>query len=68
MSYEELFDQVKEELDKTSMLQAKCQTSNSLENAQAYITQLEAQCRSMGQMLVVLSDPDTVAEAKKGLS
>ena len=67
MSYEELFDQVKEELDKTSMLQAKWQTSKSLENAQAYITQLEAQCRSMGQMLVVLSNPDTVAEAKKGL-
>ena len=67
MSYEKLFDEVKEELDKTSVLQVKWQTSKSLENAQAYITQLEAQCRSMGQMLVVLSDPDTVAEAKKGL-
>ena len=68
MSYEKLFDEVKEELDKTSVLQAKWQTSKSLETAQAYITQLEAQCRSMGQMLVVLSDPETVAQAKKGLS
>lgn len=67
MSYEKLFDEVKEELDKTSVLQVQWQTNKSLENAQAYITQLEAQCRSMGQMLVVLSDPDTVSEAKKGL-
>ena len=67
MSYEKLFDEVKEELDKTSVLQVKWQTNKNLENAKAYITQLEAQCRSMGQMLVVLSDPDTVAEAKKGL-
>ena len=67
MSYEKLFDEVKEELDKTSVLQAEWQTYKNLKNAQAYITQLEAQCRSMGQMLVVLSDPDTVAEAKKGL-
>ena len=67
MSYEKLFDEVKEELDKTSVLQVQWQTNKSLENAQAYITQLVAQCRSMGQMLVVLSDPDTVAEAKKGL-
>ena len=67
MSYEKLFDEVKEELDKTSVLQVKWQTNTSLENAQAYITQLESQCRSMGQMWVVLCDPDTVAEAKKGL-
>ncbi|MCH1424453.1 hypothetical protein ACMAZH_09235 [Arenicellales bacterium nBUS_45] len=67
MSYEKLFDEVKEELDKTSVLQTEWQTNKSLESAQAYITQLEAQCRSMGQMLVVLSNPDTVAEAKKGL-
>ncbi|MBT3706416.1 MAG: hypothetical protein HOD27_06135 [Betaproteobacteria bacterium] len=68
MSYEKLFDEVKKELDKTAVLQAKWQANKSIETAQAYITQLEAQCRSMGQMLVVLSDPETVAQAKKGLS
>lgn len=68
MSYEKLFDEVKKELDKTAVLQAKWQANKSIETSQAYITQLEAQCRSMGQMLVVLSDPETVAQAKKGLS
>ena len=68
MSYEKLFDEVKKELDKTAVLQAKWQANKSIETAQAYITQLEAQCRSMGQMLVVLSDSETVAQAKKGLS
>ena len=68
MSYEKLFDEVKKEVDKTAVLQAKWQANKSIETAQAYITQLEAQCRSMGQMLVVLSDPETVAQAKKGLS
>ena len=68
MSYEKLFDEVKKELDKTAVLQAKWQANKSIETAQAYITQLEAQCRSMGQMLVVLSDPETVAQAKKCLS
>ncbi len=67
MENKELLDEVKAQLDETARRQTLWRDSRTLESAESYIEQLEAQCRSMGQMLVLLSDPETVGQAKKGL-
>ena len=63
----ELLDEVKAQLDETARRQTLWRDSRTLETAESYIEQLEAQCRSMGQLLVLLSDPETVGQAKKDL-